>query len=115
MRYLALLEKLELSYSSIPNSIKTLVSKLQCLTKTELHLSFQNICTESVLALANALQLKTSTNLLELHWTKSRIGSEGLFALGLKTLNLMSNNFDVKVFNIICSGLQCVYSKILPS
>ena len=118
LKHLTSLKYLELSCSSPPPSIKELVCGLQCLTKTEFHLSFEDVDTEGALALGCGLQLCTSFSPYGLHLINTRSGQKREF-FGLLTyhqnsldipnkLHLLSvshNNIGCELFNILSNNL----------
>ena len=116
LKHLTSLKYLKLSCSSPPPSIKELVCGLQCLTKTEFHLSFEDVDTESALALVSGLQLCNIFYPLELHLIntmsghKYRFGSLPFLILCdkpdlLHLLSVSHNNIGCELFNILSNGL----------
>ena len=113
LKHLTSLKYLELSCSSPPPSIKELFCGLQCLTKTEFHLSFEDVDTEGALALGCGLQLCTSFSPHGLHLINT--GSDQKCLLPYKNILYMPNllhllcvshnNIGCELFNILSNGL----------
>ena len=120
LKHLTSLKYLELSSSSPPPSIKELVCGLQCLTKTEFRLSFEDVDTEGALALGCGLQLCTSFSPYGLHLINTRSGQKCEFGVLschqtsldipniLHLLSVSQNNIGCELFNILSNGqLNC--------
>ena len=119
LKQLSSLRFLDLHSTAAPNSIHVLVKALSSLSDEPLlKLSFEDVDTEGALALGNALQFHTSTNLYILKLDHSDIGPEGVTGLAngqrclaaLSHLSLENNEIRCDGFNSLWNGIRYLNS-----
>ena len=119
LKQLSSLKVLDLHSIGTPNSIHVLVKALSILSnEPSITLSFEDVDTDGALALGDALQFHTNTNLHRLHLSNSSIGPEGVTGLvnGLRCLTILcyltldNNEIRCDGFNSLWNGLRYLNS-----